>query len=195
MVRCGLVWFWVLFWCSERRVSADGRGGGGSAGTKGGTLPAPPDPPIFENRSEMELLLPPKTRSQTPQKSIQISYRFCIEFWSQNGAQNDLNMSKSKQKTASAPKSDFKCVFLQIWAQKLDPEPWKSLNSLSKTKVFHNLTCFMVDHILVPKHTKIDLKIYKKQLKTTSNNQSTNSLKNNTFPDRNYFQNGAQNDL
>ena len=62
-----------------------------------------------------------------------MSYRFFIELWSQNGAQNDLNMSKNQQKTASEPNSDLKCVFLQILAQKIDPEPWKSLISLSKT--------------------------------------------------------------
>ena len=68
-------------------------------------------------------------------------------------------------------------MFSTDLAQQIHPKPCKSLNSLRKTQVFHNLTCFMVDHIFAPKHTKIDLEIDQQLLKTTSNNQSKNSLK------------------
>ena len=60
--------------------------------------------------------------------------------------------------------------------------------------MFHNLTCFMVDHALAPKHTKIDFKIDQHRFKTTSNNQSNNSLKNIAFQIQNCSQNGPQND-
>jgi hypothetical protein len=58
---------------------------------------------------------------------------FFIEFWLQNGVQNDRKTSNNQQTTASEPNSDFKYVFLQILAQQIDPEPWKSLNSIRKT--------------------------------------------------------------
>ena len=85
-------------------------------------------------------------------------------------------------------------LFYWISLENSNPTPWKSSKTLGETQVVHNLTCFMVDHALAPKHINIDLKINQNRLKTTSNNQSNNSLKNNAFRSRIYNQNGAQNE-
>ena len=52
----------------------------------------------------------------------------------------------------------------------------------------------MVDHVLAPEHTKIDIKFNQNRFKTTSTNQSKISLKHHAFHSRNYSQNGAQNE-